>query len=248
MSENMILCDDLQIIRVDNGIRLIPPHAIVDSSQEIYTIGSLRSLPISVYFLDLQGVTRYINDEGARVCGFTSAHQSLGKSLLDVTKQESAERLIGNCSAVIASDSIQIFEEENQRKDNVSLQFLSIKAPWYNDNNKIIGLMGCSIVVGQHSLSASLSIVRKLGLLDNNHNVHHVVPDVKINNVYLSARELQCLQFTVKGYTAKRIAKELGISHRTVEEYITNIRGKTGAATKAELIEMTLENYQLGSS
>ena len=240
--KNQVLSDELQIVRTANGIKLVKPgHA--DRQIELFTIGDLRELPVSFYFLNLDGSTCFINHEGAKVCGFTNDQLSNHQSLLAVSKPESAQRLIDNCSIVIQSDSIQIFEEENQRKDNVSLQFLSIKAPWYDDNEKIIGIMGCSIVVGQHSLSDSLSIVSKLGLLDNHHKVNQTIPDLKINNIRLTNRELQCLKLTIKGYTAKRIAKELDLSHRTVEEYLTNIRIKTGAASKAALIEMTIDNF-----
>jgi len=37
----------------------------------------------------------------------------------------------------------------------------------------------------------------------------------------------------------------LGISYRTVEEYLTNIRVKAGASSKSELIKMTIENFYL---
>jgi DNA-binding CsgD family transcriptional regulator len=65
---------------------------------------------------------------------------------------------------------------------------------------------------------------------------------IKINKTYLTKREIECLQLTIKGYTAKRIARQLGISHRTVEEYLVNIRIKTGTSSKAELIEMTIDH------
>jgi DNA-binding CsgD family transcriptional regulator len=240
--KNQKISDDLQIVRAGNGIKLIKADN-QSMNHDAYTIGRLKDLPVSFYFLNMEGETCFINHEGARVCGFVSASQSVGKSLLDVSRQESAARLIHNCSVVIETDSIQIFEEENLRNDNVSLQFLSIKAPWYDEDNQIIGVMGCSIVVGQHSLSKSLSIVRKLGLMDQQFAAKQTIDDLRINNVCLTRRELQCLKLTVKGYTAKRIAKELAISHRTVEEYLNNIRVKTGASSKAELIEMTVENF-----
>ena len=59
----------------------------------------------------------------------------------------------------------------------------------------------------------------------------------------LSKREIECLQLTIKGYTAKRIGRELGISNRTVEEYLVNIRIKMGVSSKAELIEMTIDEF-----
>jgi DNA-binding CsgD family transcriptional regulator len=238
------ISDELHIVRYGNGIKLLPSGDSTDRTSP--TIGSLKQLPFSFYFLNLDGTTQNINDEGARVCGFESASSAIGKSLLDVSQKESATHLISNCRTVINSNTISIFEEENLRNDNVTLQFLSIKSPWYNNDNKIIGILGCSIVLGKHSLANSLSEIRKLGLLGSNNlpaNPPPLLNNLKINNIYLSTRELECLRLTIKGYTAKRIARELGISHRTVEEYLCNIRIKTGAGSKAELIEMTLENF-----
>lgn len=59
---------------------------------------------------------------------------------------------------------------------------------------------------------------------------------------------MQCLQLTIKGFTAKKIAKELGLSFRTIEEYLTNIRTKAGVNSKSELIEMVIQNFQASSS
>lgn len=241
------ISDELQIVRHISGIKLVQPKHATDPTTP--TVGSLKQQPISFYFLDSNGVTLFINDEGARVCGFDSPINAIGKSLLDVSNKTSATHLINNCSSVISSKATSIFEEDNLRKDNVNVQFLSVKSPWYDDNDNIIGVFGCSIVLGKHSLANSLSVVRKLGLLDNDNLPANSLPtlnNLKINNISLSTRELECLQLTVKGYTAKRIARELNISHRTVEEYLYNIRIKAGAGSKAELIEMTLDNFMKG--
>ena len=58
----------------------------------------------------------------------------------------------------------------------------------------------------------------------------------------LSLRELQCLYFLSKGFTSKDIANALGISYRTIEHYLSNLRNKTDCADKAELIELYQKN------
>ena len=63
--------------------------------------------------------------------------------------------------------------------------------------------------------------------------VHPVKPGVQ-----LTKREIEVLRLTVKGYTAKKIARFLQLSHRTVEEYLANIKIKMGAASKSDLIAM----------
>jgi DNA-binding CsgD family transcriptional regulator len=65
------------------------------------------------------------------------------------------------------------------------------------------------------------------------------VGDEKIK---FSKRENECLQYLMAGMTAKETAKELGISYRTVEEYIENMKIKTESANKYELI-VKIKNF-----
>lgn len=242
------ISDELQIIRYCNGVKLIKPDHRLETTSAL-TVGDFKKLPFSFYFLNTDSVTQSINEVGAAICGFESSHHSIGKTIEAVSQQISAQHLINNCAEVIQSNTIKIYEEENVRKDNISLQFLSVKSPWYNDANQIIGILGCSIVLGRHSLANSLSEIRKLGVLDNSNHAssNHAsfnLNNLKINNIHLSHRELECLHLTVRGFTAKRVARHLGISYRTVEEYLNNIRLKAGVSSKSDLIELTL-NYTL---
>jgi len=237
--------DELHIIRYKQGIQLVEAD-YQGPEPLLHTIGSIKQLPFSFYFLDTQGATVTINEEGARVCGFGSVEESLGKSLRDVSSVESANKLILNCTEVINNHEVKIYDEEHIRQDDVNLHFLSIKSPWYDEQGEIIGVMGCSIVLGQHSLSESLTKITELGVFDANAitpKKNITAEDITVNNVHLTPREIQCLRLTVKGYTAKMIARQLDISYRTVEEYLLNVRIKMGASSKSELIQMTLDNF-----
>lgn len=57
-------------------------------------------------------------------------------------------------------------------------------------------------------------------------------------NLKLSHREAECLKLTRMGKTAKQIGLELGISQRTVEEYLNNIKEKFNLKYKHELFEL----------
>jgi DNA-binding CsgD family transcriptional regulator len=57
-------------------------------------------------------------------------------------------------------------------------------------------------------------------------------------NVLISLREFQCLFFMSKGQTFKEVGKTLALSPRTVESYINNLKSKTGAGSKSELIKL----------
>lgn len=58
----------------------------------------------------------------------------------------------------------------------------------------------------------------------------------------LTKREKECLYYTVKGYTAKDTANALGISRRTVEAHLKNLKSKLSVKKKSQLIRFALEN------
>lgn len=245
--KNNKIHDESLIERHKGGVMFTLP-AKESKTPIIKTVGALLNLPISFYLLDTEGHTSKINEEGAIICGYDSVKQSIGKSILDVGMKETAEQLIENCHEVIVLNSVKIFEEKHIRKDGNQLQFLSIKCPWYDQDEKIIGVCGFSIALGKHALAESLSLITQLGLLNQ--------PAARDQSVFsfkntltkqLTKREMDCLHYTVKGFTAKRIARALNISFRTVEEYLTNIRIKLGAASKAQLIEMVLDCHNPAS-
>lgn len=234
---------DWQISKYKQGVKLIAPdHPQQKHILTQHTVAGLLDLPFGFYFLDDVSATRLMNEESAEACGFDSVNDAYGRTLFDVSSEDSAKNLIDNCSTVVRTARKEIFDEENIRKDGAILQFLSLKMPWYNADDNVIGVVGCSIVLGKHSLAHSLKQITQIGLLDSQ-QLSTLSNPFSINNIHLTPREMTCLKLTVKGYTAKRVAKELGISNRTVEEYLTNIRIKAGASSKSELIEMTIDSF-----
>lgn len=61
------------------------------------------------------------------------------------------------------------------------------------------------------------------------------------DSTWFSKQEVRCLQFLVRGMTAKMIAYQLGISSRTVESHLAKIKIKLNVYSKSELIAKVLE-------
>ena len=59
--------------------------------------------------------------------------------------------------------------------------------------------------------------------------------------VALTARQAEILRFVVAGYPSKRIALELGISQRTVENHRASIMTRTGATSVPALTRFALD-------
>jgi two-component system response regulator DctR len=59
----------------------------------------------------------------------------------------------------------------------------------------------------------------------------------------LTDREREVMELAVKGLSSKLIARELGISHRTVEQHRSRIFEKLGVASIAELIHLAPQRH-----
>lgn len=61
----------------------------------------------------------------------------------------------------------------------------------------------------------------------------------------ITERELEVLKFLTRGYSASYIAQNLFLSVRTVENYINNLKNKLNCYSKTELIQKSIEIYDL---
>ena len=199
------------------------------------SLADFMQLPVSFLMLDTEGATRIINQEGIDVCGFKSQKAAIGHSLLSVSKTESAKELLANCEKVITTKQLHLFEECNIRKDGTTQQFLSIKSPLIDEAKNIIGVFGISIVLGKHSLAENISLLTQLGLMTQFKQQR--TPN-KIDQLALPPREQQCAALILRGYTAKMIANELGLSFRTIESYIANLKARLEINTRTDLIRL----------
>ena len=61
-------------------------------------------------------------------------------------------------------------------------------------------------------------------------------------DLFLTQREAECVSYLLYGLTIRGAAKALGISHRTAEDYISNIREKLDCSSMAALIVKIMES------
>lgn len=89
--------------------------------------------------------------------------------------------------------------------------FRSYKTPLFGRSGKTIGLTGFSIPLSLNSL------------------------------IPLSKQQTDCLKLLALGNTHKQIANALGLSHKTVEHYLENIKNKLKCESRTELVQHAIE-------
>lgn len=69
--------------------------------------------------------------------------------------------------------------------------------------------------------------------------------DEDTEHIILTQKEHQVLRFVIEGFSNINIGKELHLSHRTIEKYVSRLLRKTDTRNRAELIRFSLENHLL---
>ncbi len=66
-------------------------------------------------------------------------------------------------------------------------------------------------------------------------------PQIDLNDISLSPREIQTLKFISEGFTSKEIADKLEVSKRTVDTHRTHLMSKLNLRTLPELIKFAIQ-------
>ena len=227
---------ELHIYHANQGVKLIKPTKRKEARPSSFDydtqllVADVLKTKCNIYFENMDGVIYQLNERNTEFCGFNSVNHAIGKKYFSSLSVKTSKQIRQNDLEVIQTNQTKLFEETIFQEHDGIQHTLSIKSPWYDEDNKIIGLFGCSVVLGQDLLVESLSMMSKLGLLDRD-----MTRTYSINSAQLSLRQLQCAKLLVQGKTAKEIANQINLSTRTVEHYIHNIKLKLNCRNKTEV-------------
>jgi DNA-binding CsgD family transcriptional regulator len=232
------------IIPYKSGVRLAKPHQL-DPTTTPYSLSNIYQLPLNAYFYNLRTQLVSANDSSIKTLGIDSLHDVVGKTLSHFISRQLSTQVHHNNEQVIRSKKLCIMDEGGQRFDGHHIQALSFKFPWYFKED-IIGIFGCSVessAACQGELSTKLIAFLSTGLLNNSTlprggHEQNIEPSTS-----LTLREQEVVYQLTRGKTAKGIAITLGISYRTVEHHISNIKRKTGCLSKGELIDQYIDKW-----
>jgi len=232
------ISDEFEINRFYNGVKLSEPR------ESKYSIANVLKCQFGVYFETTDGVIQKANALNAEnYCGFDSTKSAIGKKYFLRMNKNEVKKLRYNDNLVMKKNCNVIFEEDITQDEAINVSTLSIKMPWYNTQNRVIGLFGCSILLGKNSLSQSLTHIAELGLLIPNIQLSKTLGN-EIDNVYLSKRQLDCAKLLLQGNKIKEIADRLNLSPRTIETYLDNMKAKLKCRNKIDLTIKLFEHMK----
>jgi len=237
---NIDVSSEMIVWRLGDGIVLTKPAQFQNKKLPLiktgHTIASLLKLPFNVYFIRHDGTNICVNEIDAMTSGFDSVQGAIGRPCFNKFTRQSAAITTQNDKKVMQLQKIKISEEEVVLSEGqINRPTLSIKLPWYNQENEIVGIFGCSILLGQNPLAESLSLVKNLGVL-NAPNMSFSRMGIEVKQHYLSKRQLDCAKLLLAGKSHKEIAAHLNLSTRTVEHYFFHIKEKLHCKNRTELI------------
>ncbi len=227
-----------------------------------------KSLPVAFYWLDKKGYFLGCNDEELKIHGLSSMSDFVGRHSDEIYAHPIDKTLPlsawSSSKLVIEKNQTMTMEEVQIKPNDEKVYYLSIKSPIHNKQGNTIGILGLScditarkkmeedirtakeraamtlltqeIVKGDHqksstALKATLSKVKEARYYLNG----------KYQGLSLSKRQAECLLCLARGYTAKEIAKILGLSPRTAEHYLGNMKTKLGCQNRFDLLQVAIE-------
>ncbi|MCL5260102.1 MAG: PAS domain-containing protein [Gammaproteobacteria bacterium] len=117
----------------------------------------IDALPGNVYWKDLNMRVLGCNKKQAEMLNFSSPNDLIGKDNYDLLPPEAAEACQQNDLLVIQNRQEQAFEEIN----NKNIPYLSRKAPLFDENNNVIGLIGFSFDISDQKKARSLQVEKE---------------------------------------------------------------------------------------
>lgn len=174
----------------------------------------------------------------ANLYGFSHPNQIIGMTdeKLDGMSEETLSFYYDCDKLALSGKVVKLIH--NIGSPNPTKSFLLEKKPLFNNENHIMGTI-------YQCFELKENILYNLKQHDDKYqksNSRSYNIGAFENPFDLSARELECLFFLLRGMTAKRISEVLTLSKRTIEFYISNIKNKFGSLTKSELIVSSIQH------
>jgi DNA-binding CsgD family transcriptional regulator/PAS domain-containing protein len=244
-----ISLDEDTALIVARDITLIKAKEITNKALASYLPSALKFLPVNFFWKDTSSAYMGADEGFLKICGLSSLTEIRGLTDYDCPwKKEETLKFIREDKLVYITGQPRFnIIEETTFADKKTYQVLVSKVPLFDDNNEVIGEMGIFSKLtdaAQNKLAFFMANdVLQESIIPQNRKYCLPHPYDDEGEIYLTSREKQCLDQYVAGKTSKEVARHLGISYKTVEIHINNIRQKLNLYTRSAITNFYLD-YQ----
>lgn len=233
------ISNELQVVRYKSGIKLMRPNV-----NNKLALSDLLNQSFNVFIQDLSYNILEANESCWANCGFDSRRKVIGKNLIELYDNKAMMDSVLKNNEVIIKQEKNIFANEHmQLDDGTEINTLSLKFPWYDENNVLIGLIGCALPVNNANVNGVAKSLNYLNayLLDS----YATNFSITVNPPYaLTPRERDVVKYIIRGKTLRETARLLNLSKRTIESYFENVKNKIGVYSKSEVIDKLYEHFR----
>ncbi len=174
----------------------------------------------------------FCNENYARVAGLDSPHQIVNKKDEDLPWRVQADHFRSVNQQVFDGHARINVPEVEIMIDKVA-DLLVTESQLLKNNGECIGLIGSAVdITGQR-------LEKKTGYFDPQHGRYYL--GETFDNIYLTWREVEIMKRILLGETSKQAGKNLGISPKTVESHIDNIKIKLQSPSKGDIIATAIQ-------
>ncbi|WP_268869469.1 ATP-binding protein [Rickettsiella massiliensis] len=105
----------------------------------------IATIPGSLYWKDREGVYLGCNDYVAKIAGVSSVKEVIGKTDFDFSWKDEAPTILQTEREIMESEVPKELEISGRLSDGKKATFLVVKAPLYNANKEVIGILATSL-------------------------------------------------------------------------------------------------------
>lgn len=239
MNMNIDLSRELILHRHHNGVQLRRPKRYETEPH----LGDILDKRISVFFKNSDHVLMNVNQHQMECINASSYKDIVGKKFIELINDIPLNYLIEENNKRVISSQKTLFFSENITIEDLKTKAISVKMPWYDESDNILGIFGFAHVTDAPCAPSNGEQFADTvnTFFDKNQTVPRQVKVKDGQSHPYSQREVDLIHFILLGKTLHECASLMNISNRTAEHYFANIKSKAGVKTRSALIEVLLQ-------
>jgi len=207
----------------------------VSVSQELIAVVDDMANPAN--FVDCASTIQYANAPAAQLFGYAHHLDMIGTTYADwrCKAAEFADTFIQQDQHVITTGEMLRTLDIHPYADGQWAIYIVSRQRWLADDGTVLGCMAYGLDITE---THSIALAAQLANWPGDTGEHFTLTEQRDQR--LSSREMEILFLIVRGKTAKLVAAALGLSYRTVQQYIEILKAKFNVSSKVELIEAAM--------